>query len=165
VLAPDDLNGLFLTLEDAAPAAFDVRIAVAAPAAVTTAGSIVQVRLSEPSQQRQLAEADRQEESGHAASPQASISDGGPGGLASRGEAEARLVAPGGGEKARADGEGADPARRRAAASAGTEPAGRRHWPEGASALGAVPREPAGPAWWEMPPPSWSPFVVGQEQP
>jgi hypothetical protein len=179
VLAPDDLNGLFLTLQDAAPAAFDVRIALAAPSAVTTSGSIVQVRLSDPPPQGQVAATDRREPR-HAAPVYASITDGlqddaarpapaklpeATGNVTSRGESEARPVAPVGGEKAKADREGADPARRRATASSGAEPTGDRHWPEGASALGAVSREPTGPSWWQMPPPSWSPFVVGQERP
>jgi hypothetical protein len=38
--------------------------------------------------------------------------------------------------------------------------------PEGAYALGATQREPEQQAsWWQMPPPTWSPFLVGQEQP
>ena len=68
-------------------------------------------------------------------------------------------------DKPRSARETASPARRPAAAAAGTDAVGRRPLPEGASALGAVAREPDGPAWWQMPPPSWSPFVVGQERP
>jgi hypothetical protein len=46
---------------------------------------------------------------------------------------------------------------------AGQEPAAARttpearHWPEGASGLGAIAREPERELWWSLPPP-WSPF-------
>jgi hypothetical protein len=33
-----------------------------------------------------------------------------------------------------------------------------RTWPEGASGLGAVSREPERQLWWSMPPPDWVPF-------
>jgi hypothetical protein len=154
VLGRDDLGGLSLVLDDTAPAAFDLRVALSAPPGTGAAGSIVQVRLTDGAEPRPVAAG--MSDGPHIAS--AAPADAAAAANETLGTAIVR-------DKARSARETASPARRPAAAAAGTDAVGRRPLPEGASALGAVAREPDGPAWWQMPPPSWSPFVVGQERP
>jgi hypothetical protein len=154
VLGRDDLDGLFLALDETAPDAFDMRISVA----MAPGGSMVQVRRVDAAPQRQAsapASADLQ----LPALAHLGISDG-PETFHAPDVARAAVAGSGGRASA---------AHRRpvatAAATDAAPPEGRRTWPEGASGLGAVWREPEGPSWWQMPPPSWSPFVVGQERP
>jgi hypothetical protein len=163
VLGRDDLGGLFLTLDASAPAAFDLKVGVTVAPGVAAAGSIVQVRLVGDAELKQAALP-----GGAAGTPPGSavlpaISDGAeidqakppP---ASGHAAVARTAGVRGGAQRRPAPLVAD------ATGAGAQPAEGRTWPDGASGLGAVPRSPA-PSWWQMPPPTWSPFLVGQERP
>lgn len=165
VLGRDDLDGLALTLDATAPDAFDLRISLAAAPGTTTGGSIVQVRLVDPAPQAQaVANADAGTERLALSHP------GGADGPAAQGAPAAQPVAaaPAAASEASrpAAGAGGKAAHRRTTVAAGEAQADRRRpWPEGASALGAVSRQSDGPSWWQMPPPSWSPFVVGQERP
>ena len=171
VLRPTDLDGLYLTLDSAVPDTFDVKIAVLTSAGIATAGSIVQVRLVEVAPATQAAVT---------VGPPASLSplthvgmSDGPGGDAAR-TAPASTPAPARTATARSgDKAGGQPAQRRtgpavagAAAASGQPVSTGGTWPEGAYGLGAAPREPErGTSWWQMPPPAWSPFLVGQERP
>ncbi len=152
VLRPTDLDGLYLTLDSAVPDTFDVKIAVLTSPGVATAGSIVQVRLVEV-----------------APAPQAAVTVGPPRSTPASTPAPARTATARSGDKA-----GAQTAQRRtgpvvagAAASSGQPVGTDRTWPEGAYGLGAAPHEPEQQptSWWQMPPPTWSPFLVGQERP
>ncbi len=111
LLTRADLDGLHLTLDEAAPDAFDVRLAVLSARGTPTAGSIVQVRLVDPVVTRQAA-------------------------VGGDSDAPPYVVM--------SDGPGADAAR-------------------------SAPDSPSAPdhrsSWWQMPPPNWSPFLVGQERP
>jgi hypothetical protein len=162
VLGRDDLGGLFLTLDAGAPAAFDLKVGVSISPGVAAAGSIVQVRLL-GDELKQAAAA-----GGAAGTP--------PGFPALPAMSDGPVVdqakpppAPGHSAVARTTGVRGGVQRRPApvvadATAPGAQPAEGRSWPEGASGLGAVPRSP-GPSWWQMPPPTWSPFLVGQERP
>jgi hypothetical protein len=145
VLGRADLDGLFLTLADTAPAAFDLQIGVSVSSGLAAAGSIVPVRLVDGIEQRQAAVT-----GGAANAPPASPAYGSVAARAASAQGAAQRRAP----PVMADATGGV-----------TQPAEGRSWPEGASGLGAVPREPDRPSWWQMPPPSWSPFLVGQERP
>jgi hypothetical protein len=165
VLGQGDLGGLFLTLDASAPAAFDVKVGVSVSPGVAAAGSIVQVRLLGDTELKQAAAT-----GGAAGTPPASpTSPATSDGLvidqakpppASGHAAVARTTGVRGGAQRRPAPAVAD------ATVAGAQPAeGERSWPEGASGLGAVPRPPGPPSWWQMPPPTWSPFLVGEERP
>jgi hypothetical protein len=163
VLAQADLGGLFLTLDDSAPAAFDFRIGVSVSPGIATAGSIVEVRLVGGEEQKQAALPGGVAGAPAASTVEPAISDGPEIDLAkapptSGSATVAKAAGARGGAHGRAAPVVAD------ATDAGAKPAERRWWPEGASGLGAVPRSP-GPSWWQMPPPTWSPFLVGQERP
>jgi hypothetical protein len=152
VLKPTDLDGLYLTLDDDVADAFDVKIAVLTSTGITTAGSIVQVRLVEMAPTTQAAVM---------VGPPAPPSPPAYPGMSDEPTstpAAARAVVRGG-EKA-----ASQPAQRR---TTGPVVAGAgRTWPDGAYALGATAREPESrTSWWQMPPPTWSPFQVGQERP
>jgi hypothetical protein len=165
VLKQPDLDGLHLTLDERAPESFDVKLAVLTSPGIPTAGSIVQVRLVDPI-------APKPEEVAASDAPlspiaQADLSDEGPGDDTARlapaaTPAPARTATTRGGDKA-----AGQPAQRRTApAVASTGTGSGRTMPEGAYALGATSREPErSTSWWQMPPPSWSPFLVGQERP
>jgi hypothetical protein len=66
---------------------------------------------------------------------------------------------------ARGDDKGGSPPGKQRTVTAKADTTGARTWPGGALALGAVSREPERQSWWQMPPPGWSPFLVGQERP
>jgi hypothetical protein len=161
VLKPTDLDGLYLTLDDAVPDAFDVKVAVLTSPGIAAAGSVVQIRLVE------MAPATRTAVTvGHPArlSPVArsGMSDG-PGVEAARAgvSTPAHAVAARGGDKAT----GQSTHKRTGTAIAGAAGVGGT-WPEGAYGLGATAREPEPQSsWWQIPPPDWSPFLVGQERP
>jgi len=157
MLKPADLDGLYLTLDDTVADAFDVKIAVLTSAGIATAGSIVQVRLVEMAPATQAAVTvgvpvppSPSVHAGMFAGEAADTAKPGPASAPARTAVQGtgRLVAP---------------AQRRTGpvvASTGST------MPEGAYALGATQREPEQQAsWWQMPPPTWSPFLVGQEQP
>jgi hypothetical protein len=163
-LKPADLDGLYLTLDGTVPDAFDVKIAVLTSPGIATAGSIVQVRLVEMAPATQAAVTVGMPAPLSPPPPPlayAGMSDG-PGADAARlaaasTPAPARTAGTRGGDKA-----GAQSVRRVGPVVASTG----KTWPEGAYGLGAIPREPEGnTSWWQMPPPSWSPFLVGQERP
>jgi hypothetical protein len=44
-------------------------------------------------------------------------------------------------------------------------PAEQRHFPEGASALGAIAQSSDRQVWWKMPAPTWAPFRDAANQP
>jgi hypothetical protein len=162
VIGRDDLGDLFLTLDASAPAAFDLKVGVSVPPGVAAAGSVVQVRLLGDAEVKAAATG------GAAGTPPASpalpstsdgpVVDQAKPPPASGHAAVARTAGVRGGAQRRPAPAVAD------ATGAGAQPAEGRSWPEGASGLGAVPRSPA-PSWWQMPPPTWSPFLVGQERP
>jgi hypothetical protein len=171
VLKPTDLDGLYLTLDDAVPDTFDVRIAVLTSPGIVTTGSVVEFRLVEMSPSTQAAVM--------LGTPAPSSPPAYPGmfdapmayetrsGTAST-PVLARTATARHGDKA-----GGQPAHRRAGpvVASASRPSGQAAstsatWPDGAYRLGATPREPEGAtSWWQMPPPNWSPFQVGQERP
>ena len=159
MLKPADLDGLYLTLDDTVADAFDVKIAVLTSAGIATAGSIVQVRLVEMAPATQAAVTVGvpvpPSPSVHAGMLAGEAADTAKPGTASS-PAPARTAAQGTGRL------GAPAQRRTGPVVASTG----RTMPDGAYALGATQREPEQQAsWWQMPPPTWSPFLVGQEQP
>ncbi len=158
-VARADLDGLFLTLGETGPDAFDVRIDVLAPSGPAKQAAVVRVRMVD-TPAKELAAATKVEETPvdekelseaktEAAPPETSIAK-----LASSISTDAGRTPPAGaGVKV------ARPPPGRAE----QKPAGKmtetadRHWPEGASGLGAISRKPERQLWWSMPPP-WSPF-------
>jgi len=176
VLRPTDLDGLYLTLDSAVPDTFDVKIAVLTSPGIATAGSIVQVRLVEVAPATQAAVTVGPPA---ARSPltYVGMSDG-PAPDTARASAAASTPAPIRTAAARSGDKAAGQSAQRrtgpvvaGAAAASDQPVGTgrtspQTWPEGAYGLGAAPREPEqATSWWQMPPPAWSPFLVGQERP
>ena len=150
-----DLDGLYLTLGDTTPDAFDVRIDVLAPAGVATLGSVVRVRLVDSASQKQ---ATTTEDRAHDKKMATETS------VAKLAAAPASSRTAGVGDEAKV----ARPAQPRAAptvADASPRQTAPRPWPEGASALGAVQRDSERQVWWNMPPPHWSPFQDPAAQP
>lgn len=161
-----DLEDLHLTLNDGTPDAFDVRIDVLAPAGVTAASSVARVRLVGLPRVEHVVTAPIEAAPAQAAlvEPEAPAvtpvsSTDGP--HHARTVLATRNDAPGKREKvARAS---LPPAttvieidRRPAQTATQTE---ARHWPEGASGLGAIARESDRQVWWKLPAPTWSPFI------
>ena len=169
VLKPTDLDGLYLTLDDAVPETFEARIAVLTSPGVVTMGSVVQFRLVEtnPSTQTAVTLAARSSPPAHFGVSDVPRSDDTRSGTAAT-PVLARTAPARNVDKA-----GSQPAHRRAAAAAASAsgPSGQAAstgatWPEGAYGLGATQRKPeSATSWWQMPPPNWSPFQVGQERP
>jgi hypothetical protein len=151
VLGAADLDGLYLTLDERAPPAFDLRIALSAAPGVATAGSIVEVRLVDGNGQRPAA-----------ATGGTEVASAVPESTGDRPAADRALPEPGAAHAGNSIQRHSVIA---AAAPGAPQPDKGGSWPEGASALGAVSHTPARPSWWQMPPPSWSPFLVGQERP
>lgn len=161
-----DLEDLHLTLNDGTPDAFDVRIDVLAPAGVAAASSVARVRLvGLPSIERTVtapveaapAQAALVEPEAPAVTPVASTD----GPHHARTVLATRNDAPGKREKvARVPLPAATTVieidRRPAQTATQTE---ARHWPEGASGLGAIARESDRQVWWKLPAPTWSPFI------
>ena len=161
-----DLEDLHLTLNDGTPDAFDVRIDVLAPAGVAAASSVARVRLvglprvehavTAPVEAAPVASrACRAGSAGRYTCGQHGRSAPRPHCLATRNDA------PGKREKvARASPPAATTVieidRRPAQPATQTE---TRHWPEGASGLGAIARESDRQVWWKLPVPTWSPFT------
>jgi hypothetical protein len=141
VLRRADLDGLHLTLDDAAPGTFDLKIAVLAPNGVAKSGSLVQVRLVDGAAPMQAAV--EQPNQPKAEAPAASLAYAAP--------------KAAGAPAARAEEKSGRPA----AAPAQAAASAARVWPEGAYGLGAVSREPepAGPKA-----PAWSPFLQDSGQ-
>lgn len=161
-----DLEDLHLTLNDGTPDAFDVRIDVLAPAGVAAASSVARVRLvGLPSIERTVtapvevapvaaalvAEApavtttmvSAHSPSNAHATPAVRID------TPARREKVARASLPAATTVIEID-------RRPAQTATQTE---ARHWPEGASGLGAIARESDRQVWWKLPAPTWSPFI------
>jgi hypothetical protein len=140
VVGAADLGDLHLTLADGTPDAFDIRIDVLARADIAGVSSVARVRLvdvpgREPApmvaavEQRDVVPA-----AIAAAEPQMH---------------RAMMTAP---VRVRV---GEDKSR---SANPAPPAAARRHWPEGASALGAAIPSTERQVWWKMPLPGWSPF-------
>jgi len=161
-----DLEGLHLTLTDGTPDAFNVRIEVLAPAGVAAASSVARVRLVGLSGAERPASAPL--DAAMLIDPQASITT-----VAhvdtpfqTRTIVSARNDAAKGREKvARATPPPAATTvveidrRPSHAATQAAPQAETRHWPEGASGLGAISRESDRQVWWKMPALTWSPFL------
>jgi len=161
VVKQADLDGLYLTLGNAGPDAFDMRIDVLAASGVARQAGVVRIRLVDAPPQKQASAQLAQESPREEAAPSEAQDKAAP--------AEttiAKLPAP----TAVADRTPQDaadakvasppPAPRRANANpavAKTTPAARP-WPEGASGLGAVSRDSERQVWWSVPPAPWSPF-------
>jgi hypothetical protein len=152
-----DLDGLHLTLGEAGPDAFDIGIDVLAPSGAATEAGVVRVRVVDaPAPKHAAAETARVPPPDRAGTGDAHHKKAVP--------AETSIaklvpaVAPDAGARAKVT---RPPPRRTDAnpAGAGTAPAARP-WPEGASGLGAVPRDSERQVWWSMPPPAWSPFAT-----
>jgi hypothetical protein len=154
-----DLEALHLTLNDGTPDAFNVRIEVLAPAGVAAASSVARVRLVGLPAQRQ-ASAPFEAESAEppaAIAPVAHVDSP----VATRTVISARNDAARSREKvARASpppfATTVVEIERRPRQDAPVE---ARHWPEGASGLGAVARESDRQVWWKLPALTWSPFL------
>jgi len=161
-----DLEDLHLTLNDGTPDAFDVRIDVLAPAGVAAASSVARVRIvGLPRVERTVtAPVDAAPVEAALVEPEARAvttvaSTNGP--LHVHTILASREDAPGKREKvARASPPPATTVieidRRPAQTAAQAE---TRHWPEGASGLGAIARESDRQVWWKLPAPTWSPFI------
>ena len=163
-----DLEDLHLTLNDGTPDAFDVRIDVLVPVGVAAASSVARVRLvglpsiertvTAPVEVAPVAAALVEPEapavtttmvSAHSpsnahATPAVRID------TPARRERVARVAPPAATTVIEID--------RRPAQPAAQEEA--RHWPEGASGLGAIARESDRQVWWKLPAPTWSPFMA-----
>jgi hypothetical protein len=155
-----DLEDLHLTLNDGTPDAFNVRIEVLAPAGIAAVSSVARVRLvGLPAERMASAPLEAAPvEPPAAITPVAHVDPP----IAPRNVIRARHDAAGSREKvARA----APPP----AATTVVEidrrphqeapPAEARHWPEGASGLGAISRESDRQVWWKLPALTWSPFL------
>jgi hypothetical protein len=140
IVGAADLEHLHLTLADGTPDAFDVRIDVLARTDVAGVSSVARVRVvdvpgKEPASMVALA---------------VQRDTVVPAALAVA-EPQVRKARSGAREDKGKAGNAPAPA----------SAANQRHWPDGASGLGAVPPSTERQVWWKMPPPSWSPF---QEQ-
>lgn len=165
-----DLEHLHVTLNDGTPDAFDVRIDVLAPAGVAVASSVARVRLvGVPSIERTVtAPIEVAPVAAALVEPEAPavtttmVSTHSPSNAhatpavridtPARRERVARASPPAATTVVEID--------RRPAQPAAQEEA--RHWPEGASGLGAVARESDRQVWWKLPAPTWSPFTAGR---
>ena len=165
-----DLENLRLTLNDGAPDAFDVRIDVLAPAGVAAASSVARVRLvGLPGIERTVtAPVEVAPVAAALVEPEAPavttvvLSANTPSNahaiVATRNDAPAkrekvaRTHLPAATSVVEKDRHTTHPA---AEAEA-------RHWPEGASGLGAIARESDRQVWWKLPAPTWSPFMAGR---
>lgn len=164
-----DLEDLHLTLNDGTPDAFDVRIDVLAPAGVAAASSVARVRLvGLPSIERTVTAPVEVVPVAALVEPEAPavtttmVSAHSPSNahvtpavridVPAKRERVARVSPPAATTVVEID--------RRPAQPAAQEEA--RHWPEGASGLGAIARESDRQVWWKLPAPTWSPFMVGR---
>ncbi|HEX5997789.1 MAG TPA: hypothetical protein VFZ16_00080 [Hyphomicrobiaceae bacterium] len=168
VLGQADLDDLSLMLDDTAPDAFDLKIAVVAPRNVATIGSVVQVRLVESGESQAHAAAEpAQQAVAETEAPPAAAAPGSPRDADNvalrKDEAGAPSVAPSGPRRTAASAASAAKAvpAETSAEAASAAPAASRTWPEGAYGLGAVSREPETPL--PSGPPAWSPFGNGAQ--
>ena len=145
IVGAEELEHLHLTLPDGTPDAFDIRIDVLARSDVAGVGSIARVRVVDVP--------GKEPASMVAAAVQR---DTVPAALAVAEPQMQKAMVPAS-TRARAREDKGRVANAPVSGPVSGTP--RRHWPDGASALGAV----AAPSserqvWWKMPPPSWSPF-------
>jgi hypothetical protein len=159
-----DLENLRLTLGAAAPEAFNIRIEVLAPPGVRAATSVARVRLVG------VSGVTRQETASADAPRRMHVT---PGAALVRADtpAQTRTVAHSP-ERAHTERVARRPVqpvatttadRNRRLAHAAVVPetpphAEPRHWPEGASGVGVLPRSSDRQVWWKLPEPAWSPF-------
>jgi hypothetical protein len=146
VVSRADIDGLRLTLGEAGPDAFDIGIDVLAPSGAATEAGVVRVRVVDaPAQHKRAAAGAAPAETSIAKLVPAVSPDAGRTGPAEAGAKIAR----------------SPPQRHTEAGPAGAKVLPEtRHWPEGASGLGVVPRDSERQVWWSMPPPAWSPFAT-----
>lgn len=161
-----DLANLHLTIKDGTPDVFDVRIDVLAPAGVATASSVARVRLvgvpraeTAAIAPADVAPVDRPQVALEAPAAATLASTDVP--LPVRPVASSRSDAHKRAKVARVS----PPPVTTAAESDRRSPQAvppqgeSRHWPEGASGLGAIARESDRQVWWKMPALTWSPFI------
>ena len=155
VVKRGDLDGLHLTLGDAGPDAFDLQIDVRAPSGAAARAGVVRIRVVDaPAPKHAAAETAREPPPDKAGPGEAPHKEAAPA------ETSIAKLLPAVAAAARAKVTRPPPRRADAnPAGAGTTPAARP-WPEGASGLGAVPRDSERQVWWSMPPPAWSPFAT-----
>jgi hypothetical protein len=158
-----ELDGLYMTLGEAGPDAFDMRIDVLVPSGVARQAGVVRVRLVDAPPQKQASIQPTQEGPRVETAPSEAQDKAAP--------AEttiAKLPAPAPvAERTAPDAKvaSAPPAQRRANANpaGGKTTSAARPWPEGASGLGAVSRDSDSrdserQVWWNVPPP-WQPAL------
>ncbi len=139
-----DLKDLHLALDDATPDAFDLRIDVLAWSGVTAGSSVARVRLvGTPATAEAPAPALKRTRA-DAASATA------PGAAPDSQQQKVPVATP---SRNRVRGD-----KGKTASAPPTAPSNERHWPEGASGLGAVTPSAERQIWWKLPQPSWSPF-------
>jgi hypothetical protein len=152
-----DLDGLHLTLGETGPDAFDLEIDVRTPSGAAARAGIVRIRVVDaPAPKHAAAEAALKPQPDKAVPGEARHEKTAPA------ETSIAKVVPDVAADAAARAKVARPPPRRTEATpagAGTAPA-TRPWPEGASGLGAVPRDSERQVWWSMPPPARSPFAT-----
>lgn len=156
-----DLAGLHLALDDGAPEVFNVRIEVRTPAGVVASPGIARVRLigAPPAEQTAaatvppaplLVPAVNTEPAAVNVAPHPAVTHG-RGHAPKAKERVARVAPPAGTTVVEIE--------RRSPPPVAQEPE-TRHFPEGASALGAIIRnESDRQVWWKLPAPTWSPFL------
>jgi hypothetical protein len=144
-LEPADLDDLHLALNEGAPEAFDLRIDVVARSGVAAGSSVARVRLVDAHDAVQTAGAalERPRDNAAPAAPDA----------VSEVQPKSEPVVAQGRHRMRDD-----KAKAVSAPTTAVVPS-ERHWPEGASGLGAVVPSTERQVWWKLPPPSWSPFA------
>jgi hypothetical protein len=158
VVGRANLDGLALTLGEAGPDTFDLRIDVIAPSNQARRAAVVHVRMVDTSAGKLSAvekapQSPPAEKEPDAAGDKAAPAETSVAKLATAISSDAGRTPPAGAKAAR------PPPERAGQEPAATKKAEARHWPEGASGLGAVSREPPErQLWWSMPPPDWSPF-------
>jgi hypothetical protein len=161
VLKAADLEGLHLAFHDGTPDAFDVRIEVLGPSGAAVASSIARVRVAGGPGASRTAAAPVETVIPRAVPASAasaavdtpfetriSVSSRTPAGAA-RERAARATPSPLAAMAPQADRRPPEP----------PPPSETRHWPDGASALGAVPRATDRQLWWTLPAPVWSPFL------
>lgn len=144
-VTPSDLEHLHLALDDGTPDAFDLRIDVLAWSGVTAGSSVARVRLVGPPGTAETPVPALERRRADAASAMA------PGAAPDSQQQKAPVATP---SRNRVRDDKGKTASAPPAAAAANE----RHWPEGASGLGAVTPSAERQIWWKLPPPSWSPF-------
>ena len=159
-LKATDLRDLQLTMNDGTPDAFDVRIDVVGPADVAAASAIARVRLVDvPGKERMVSLTSVNALADPVPPPASVASIDTPFQTHTTVSSRNRGVA---GKEKTVRAAPPQPAAVVSTAAARPPQAAAqpedRHWPEGASALGAIPRESDRQMWWKLPALTWSPF-------